>query len=436
LILIEVDEENPALENLVYFATDSFPSDAVEATKVSTIVKRGLSTDRNYLYVMSPHNKMRVVPNTASGLSGFASDKEWSQYRADVSKMAISVWPGLEYRQMYNDAWRMLRDYFYDENMHGVDWAEIHSRYKSLVQRCSKREELDDVLGQMISELSVLHAYVYGGEFNSPDEPALQPASLGVGLKRVSEWKGYMVTEIPEHDPDFNLVDGGAVYCPLSDQTLRPTGQKGLQVGDVIVGVNGESALQGPDINMLLRGLAGRSVRLEVLRLQSGTSTQNMTAKQSIPEPVIVVPITTAAAGSLLYNAWEWKSRQKAKELATEAGFTVGYVHMQAMDRNGEDAFARGFYPDYDKDALILDVRHNDGGNIDSWVLSVLQRKAWSYWGGRGVEHRNGDMDWDEQFAFRGKVVVLIDEYTASNGEGVFRGISELGLEKIGNITH
>jgi tricorn protease len=100
------------------------------------------------------------------------------------------------------------------------------------------------------------------------------------------------------------------------------------------------------------------------------------------------------------------------------------------MDRNGEDAFARGYFPDYDKDALIIDVRHNNGGNIDSWILTALQRKAWMYWAGRGDE-RYGEMDWDEQFAFRGKIVVLVDEHTSSNGEGIARGISELGLGRL-----
>jgi tricorn protease len=95
------------------------------------------------------------------------------------------------------------------------------------------------------------------------------------------------------------------------------------------------------------------------------------------------------------------------------------------------DAFARGYYPDYDKQTLILDVRHNRGGNIDSWILGILQRKAFTFWFGRTGNKRNGDLDWDEQFAFRGHVVILIDELTASDGEGVSRGISELGLGRL-----
>jgi tricorn protease len=274
-----------------------------------------------------------------------------------------------------------------------------------------------------------LHLFVYGGEYNSPDAPPLGPASLGVSLKRSPEWSGYTITEIPQRDPDFNMMDMVARYCPLSDQALRLSGQKGLKVGDVIVAINGESVMQGPDINLHLRGQAGRSVRLDVLRFQSGPGlkTNNGTV---VPVPLMVVPITPEAADSLRYDAWEWKTRQMAKMLARDNNFTLGYIHMRAMDREGEDAFARGFFPDYDKDSLIIDVRHNLGGNIDSWILTFLQRKAWMYWGGRGFI-QPGDLDYDEQFAFRGKVIVLIDEHTSSNGEGVARGISELGLGKL-----
>ena len=305
-----------------------------------------------------------------------------------------------------------------------------------------------------------MHVFVYGGEYNQPlgGDPALialhAPASLGARLKRTPEWKGYEIQEIPEIDPDFNLLNGVAEYSPLSDRALRLSGQKGLAVGDIIVGVNGESVMSVPDIHMLLRGLAGRTVRLEVLRLKSGEAVTG----EAIPEPVLAVPISHSAASKLRYDAWEWKTREKAKELASEAGFTVGYMHLKSMGTQGENEFARNFYPDYDKQALILDVRHNGGyvsnlytfglidvlrylpshsinffpfsGNIDSWILDALQRKAWMYWGDRtGV--RNGGLDWDEQYAFRGHLVVLVDEHTGSDAEGVSRGISELGLGRI-----
>merc|ERR1711935_1099765 len=165
--------------------------------------------------------------------------------------------------------------------MTGIDWPAVHERYLPMVERCSKREEIDDVLGQMSSELSALHVFVYGGEYNSPMhgdrqlEHANEVGSLGAILKRTPAWKGYTVMNIPEANLDFTKIDQKTtIYSPLSDQSLRLSGQRGLEVGDVIVGVNGESVMSVPDIHMLLRGTAGRSIRLEILRLASGATTK------------------------------------------------------------------------------------------------------------------------------------------------------------------
>ena len=177
---------------------------------------------------------------------------------------------------------------------------------------------------------------------------------------------------------------------------------------------------------------------MDVLRLASGAS--NETDKNDSEtddnevavESIVTVPQSPSDSYSHLYRAWEWKTEQLAEKLAADAGISVGYVHLQSMSGvQAEDAFARGFFPNYHKQGFILDVRHNIGGNIDSWVLDVLQRKAWMFWQERAFTTETGGIGWDEHYAFRGHVVVLVDEKTSSDGEGVSRGISELGLGKI-----
>merc|ERR1712130_1094171 len=107
-------------------------------------------------------------------------------------------------------------------------------------------------------------------------------------------------------------------------------------------------------------------------------------------ESVITVPISPIANSLLLYNSWKWKTQQLADELAEKAGISVGYVHLKTMSGSeAEDEFARGFFPNYKKQGFILDVRHNRGGNIDSWVLDVLQRKSWMYWQSRDFDASN-----------------------------------------------
>lgn len=437
--LLLVDKADPDADgdlSVKLFSLGSFPSDtADETTCKATFDYASESTDRSHIILLANGRAApRVVPTTSTSITSFLSnmDTEKSMYIADTVEMALSVWPTLEYQQMYGDAWRMFRDYFYDPEMHQVDWIAVHKRYLPLVSRCRKREELDDVLIQMASELSALHVFVYGGEYNTPFQgntaltKAHKLSSLGVELQRSPEKKGYTVVSIPETDPDFDVQSGSAIYSPVSDRTLRPSGQQGLKVGDVIVAINGESVLSVPDPHMLLRGLAGRTVRLDVVRVEGKADTSRAIAT----EPVLAVPITTSDARDLHHSAWVWKTRQMAEKLARKANFTVGYIHLEAMSTSDENDFARQFYPNYQKDALILDVRHNAGGNIDSWILSVLQRKPWMYWGDR-VGPRRGSIDWDEQFAFRGHLVVLIDEHSSSDAEGLSRGIAELGLGKL-----
>ena len=445
LVVVEAGKKGFAL---TVFVADDYPSDDIEPQTFEPVVRQlvdvGLSTSREYFYLgFVPDGKYKVVPNSAAGILGLLSDPTLDYDVVDTDELHLSIWPSLEYRQMYSDAWRMLRDYFYDPEMTGIDWPTIHERYLPLVDRCSKREELDDVLAQMASELSALHVFVYGGEYNNPTHGdrdlavANEVASLGAVLKRTPEWKGYKVMSIPERDPDFSFIDGGTpIYSPLSDQTLRLSGQKGLQVGDVIVGINGESVMRVPDIHMLLRGMAGRSVRLDVLRLASGSKEKTEEEGDGDTgvktEAVVTVPLDPFDADDLLYKAWEWKTRKTAESLAKEAGFSVGYVHLESMSgASAEDAFARGFFPNYDKEAFILDVRHNRGGSIDAWVLDVLQRKPWQYWQSRDFNVKNGGLGWDEHFAFRGHIIVLMDEKTSSDGEGVSRGIKELGLGRL-----
>ena len=117
---------------------------------------------------MTGKTRTKIISNTAGSVVNLVKDDEFSTNIVDNVQWALSIFPSLEYQQMYSDAWRLLRDYFYDAGMTNIDWKEIHDRYLPLVDRCAKREELDDVLRQMASELSALHVFVYGGEYSSP----------------------------------------------------------------------------------------------------------------------------------------------------------------------------------------------------------------------------------------------------------------------------
>ena len=436
---------------LSLLAIVDWPSDASEqqlAPDDHILQHVETSSDGQFIITMQ-NNKIKVISRQVKDALTFFADTELEKSIVNSLGLHLSIWPRLEYRQMYADAWRMLRDYFYDTDMHKVDWDEVFDRYLPLVERCGKREELDDVLKQMIGELSALHSFVYGGEYSSPHhgdgelEAINDIGCLAAEFERSVEKRGFVMKSISMRDPDLHHMDGEPKYSPLSDQVLRMSGQAGLKQGDVIVAINGENVLDVPDIHTLPRNTAGESIRLDVLRINSTSKLKELRRllkDASIDEdqvgleqePLIVVPITSDECEDLAYTSWEWSSRSLVKSLAKEAGFTCGYAHLRSMSgASAMDSFVRGFFPDFDKDALIIDVRNNRGGNIDSWLLDTLQKKAWMYWESRSTNITNGGLGWDEQFAFRGHLVVLINEHTSSDGEGFARGVSELGLGKL-----
>lgn len=141
------------------------------------------------------------------------------------------------------------------------------------------------------------------------------------------------------------------------------------------------------------------------------------------PKSIVVKPISTEREADLRYDDWEYSRRRTVEALGKGQ---IGYVHLRAMGTDNIAEWAREFYPVFQRQGLIIDVRHNRGGNIDSWILGKLLRKAWFFW-----QPRVGNPTWNMQYAFRGHMVVLCNERTASDGEAFSEGFKRLGLGKV-----
>ncbi len=328
--------------------------------------------------------------------AGAKAPTDLSKSKVDLGNWQVRFDPRDEWREMFVDAWRLHRDWFYDQNMHGVDWKAMRARYEPLVERVTDREELSDLISQMIGELSTLHASVRGGDIRAGRD-TVQVASLGATCEKTTN--GFRVKHIYTTDPDIPEE-----LSPLA----RPSVD--VKVAEVIESVNGQSAANVADIGALLRGQVDKQVLLGV-RGASG-------ARQ-----VIVVPISQQRDIDLRYDEWEYTRR-----LAVDAKSDrkIGYVHLRAMGPANMAEWMREFYPVFNRDGLIIDVRNNQGGNIDSWILERLLRKAWMYW-----QPRVGQPYWNMQYAFRGHLVVLANEWTASDGEAFAEGFRRLGLGKV-----
>lgn len=323
-----------------------------------------------------------------------------SKNSVDISKWTFSFDPREEWRQMFIEAWRLERDYFYDPGMQGVNYEKTLERYLPLVDRIRDRDELNDLISQIVGELSALHTFVVAGDIRR-EEQQVSIGSLGAELVRDSKNGGFKIDHIFKSDPDF-----------LDD--VSPLGKTGSNIaeGDVILSINGVLLDSVSSPNVVLENQVGQQI---LLHLKSGTTAKEFDA--------VVVPISQQAASNLRYDEWEYTRRVTVDRASDNQ---IGYVHLRAMGSGDYNQWAREFYPVFDRQGLIIDVRHNNGGNIDSWILEKLLRKAWMYW-----QSRVGVPSWNMQYAFRGYVVVLCDQNTASDGEAFTEGFKRLGLGKV-----
>ena len=318
----------------------------------------------------------------------------------DLKDWNCSLEPRDERRQMFVESWRLMRDFFYDPNMHGVDWPGMRDKYLPLVERVTDRAELSDLIADMVGELSALHIFVVGGDFREGADH-IKLGALGAELVRDESQGGYRVQRIYEADPDYPER-----LSPLARPTVN------LKAGAIIQTINGVSVFSAPDIGALLRNQAGRQTLLSL----------KPSASEAARE-VVATPMTLDDEFQLRYDDWELSRRRRVEELGKGE---IGYVHLRAMGAGDIASWARDFYPVFNRKGLIIDVRHNGGGNIDSWILEKLLRKAWFYW-----QPRVGDPTWNMQYAFRGHVTVLCDEHTGSDGEAFSEGFKRLGLGKV-----
>ncbi len=284
--------------------------------------------------------------------SALSDPKALGKAGINLSRWSLSTNPREEFRGIFLDAWLLERDYFYDRGMQGVDWKANRDRYLPLVDRVSDRDELNVVIAQMVSELSALHTFVFGGDARKPADQ-VDLAALGARFRRDEKAGGYVVEHVYLHDPD--LPD-------MAPPLARP--ESLVRDGEVIVSIDGVDLLSVSDERELLRGKAGTQV---LLRVKSASGEQR---------DVLATPIKAEDEKKLRYAEWEYTRRLRVE---SDSSGKIGYVHLQAMGPDDIAQWAREYYPVFDRQGLIIDVRHNRGGNIDSWLLGNLLRQAWFY---------------------------------------------------------
>ena len=303
-----------------------------------------------------------------------------------------------EWAQIYDESWRITRDNFYVENMHGVDWNHMREKYGQMLPYVKHRDDLTYLIGELIGELNIGHAYITSGE--KPDIPRIATGLLGATYSKDKGTGAFRIEKI------FRGADWDAsLRCPLRTPGVD------AKVGEYIVEVNGTPTKDLVDPGQALIGKAGKTVSLKIASSASGKGART----------VYVKPVSDES--NLAYYEWVQTNIEKVDRLS---GGEIGYIHIPDMSSEGLDMFTKLFYTQLDKKALIVDDRMNGGGNVSPMILERLQREVY-----RVNMYRNGGNQPVPNEAFYGPKVCLIDKYSSSDGDLFPYGFRQLGLGKL-----
>lgn len=334
--------------------------------------------------VSTNRNKMLIK----KGLSFFIVDLPGAKLELrsplDMNGMTMNLNRHEEWKQIFNESWRQIRDFFFAPNMHGVDWKKVRENYAPLVSHVNHRADLTYIIGEMIGELNIGHTYVGGGDY--PKARKISLGLLGAILQKDPETKYYRIQKILKGQ-NWNKL----LRSPLTEIGVD------VKEGHYIVAVNGTPTNEMADIYEALLNSAGKQVKLRI----------NSVAKMEGSYDIVVIP-TDNEQGLYYYN---WVENNIAKVDKATNG-RVGYIHVPDMSDHGLNEFVKHFYPQLKKEALIIDVRSNGGGNVSSMLVERLRRELVMI-----SIARNTTISYDPPGMHYGPKVCLADEFSASDGD-------------------
>lgn len=292
----------------------------------------------------------KIIIGQAGGFTIMDATPQGANQKKTVSTagLTVEIKPAEEWNQIFNEVWRRYRDWFYVSNMHGYDWAKIRDEYKTWLPYVAHRSDLNYVISEMIAELATQHSYIEGGDFNVP--PRVRVALPGARFDVDKAANRYRISKI------FDGQNEEEIYR----SPLREVGVD-ARVGDYILQINGENVTADRDIYSYLRGKADAPVFLTV----------NSSPTLNGARQISYRPITDE--GNLIYLDWVNANRNRVAQLSNGR---VGYIHVPDMGAPGLREFIKWYYPQLDKEGMVVDVRANGGGNVSRMIIERLRRKV------------------------------------------------------------
>lgn len=347
--------------------------------------------------ITSDGKKLMVKKDEKYAIIDTAADQKFDKPMS-LAGMNVLVDPHEEWKEVFTDAWRTQRDFFYDPNMHGVDWPAMKDRYSKMLADCASREDVSYVISELISELNVGHAYYRVGS-EAEETPNVSVGMLGADYEL--DHGAYRIARIHE----------GGVW----DADARgPLSQPGVdvKVGDYLLAVNGVPIDTRRDPWAAFQGLAGKPVTITV----SAKPTIDKEARDVVVEPL-------GNETDLRFRAWIEMNRAKVAE---KTGGKAGYIYVQNTGVPGQNDLFRQFFGQIDRPALIIDERWNGGGQIPTRFIELLNRPITNYWARRDGK----DWPWPPD-SHQGPKCMLINGLAGSGGDAFPAYFRQNGLGKL-----
>ncbi len=304
--------------------------------------------------------------------------------KIDLSRWHIRLKPREEWRQIFNEAWRLQRDFYWAPDMAKMDWAGVKAKYEKIFPKIATRYELHDLIGQMIGELATSHTYIWGGDLGRPERTPV--GLLGIDVVAEESTGRYRIAKIYEEESS-----SPEAYSPL---TLSHVGVK---KGDYILAVNGTPLDTATNFYSAFVNLADEEVLLTVNDRPTMTGARDLIVK------------TIDDEADLRYLDWVRGNRRFVDEAS---GGKIGYIHLPNMGTAGLVEFQRTFYPQIEKPGLIIDVRYNGGGFVSELILERISIEVLAY----GKARKGKPYPYPEE-GMRAHMVALCNAHAGSDGD-------------------
>jgi tricorn protease len=348
----------------------------LEERETKTIVE-----DADGMTITADGKKIGIMKNQKVYVLDIQENQK-TEEAANLANMQMIVEPKAEWEQIFHETWRLERDYFYDKNMHGLDWEAVGKQYEPLIDQSVTRWDVNYVLGELIGELNASHTYRGGGD--EEEEKRLNVGYLGI------DWAlnqgAYQIK---------NIIQG----ADWDIEVRSPLDEPGVDVneGDYILAVNGLPLRTDREPSAAFQGLGGETVELTV----------NSSPKLEGARSVVVK--TLEDESRLRHLAWIEQNREKVDKASNGR---IGYIYVRSTGIDGQNELVRQFNAQYHKDGLIIDERFNSGGQIPDRFIELLNRKPLAYWAVRDGK----DWQWPPVAQF-GPKAMLINGWSGSGGD-------------------